>query len=142
MKTILVPVSGGKDSQVVLSLALAQSKLTGQPVVCVHQNTGYDHPDTYHHIKVMELFYGVTVEHTVSKHGDMFGFLKKAQYFPNSAARGCTSELKQFPFAAWLTTHKLIKIHKAWDIAAFLKEGDATKDLPENPDDECWWCSI
>lgn len=98
MKTIIVPVSGGKDSQVVLSLALKD----GRPVVCVHQNTGYDHPDTYAHLKTMEKFYGVCIENTVNKFGGMFGFLDKAKYFPNSAARGCTQRLKQEPFAEWL----------------------------------------
>lgn len=100
MKTIIVPVSGGKDSQVVLSLALK----TGRPIVCVHQNTGYDHPDTYAQIEAMEKFYGVKVEHTKNKWGGMFGFLEHAGYFPNSAARGCTQRLKQEPFAEWLTT--------------------------------------
>lgn len=100
MKTIIVPVSGGKDSQVVLSLALK----TGRPIVCVHQNTGYDHPDTYAQIEAIEKFYGVKVEHTKNKWGGMFGFLEHAGYFPNSAARGCTQRLKQEPFAEWLTT--------------------------------------
>lgn len=95
-KTIIVPVSGGKDSQVVLSLALK----TGAPIVCVHQNTGFDHPDTYAQLKNMEEFYGVTIEHTISD--GMLPFLKKAGYFPNSAARGCTQQLKQKPFAKWL----------------------------------------
>lgn len=97
-KTILVPVSGGKDSQVTLSLALK----TGRKVVCVHQNTGYDHPLTYQEISDMEGFYGVEIEHTSNKYGGMFGFLEHAQYFPNSAARGCTQRLKQEPFARWL----------------------------------------
>lgn len=91
-----MPVSGGKDSQVVLSLALK----TGAPIVCVHQNTGFDHPDTYAQLKNMEEFYGVTIEHTLSD--GMLPFLKKAGYFPNSAARGCTQQLKQKPFAKWL----------------------------------------
>lgn len=97
-KTIIVPVSGGKDSQVVLSLALKQ----GANVVCVHQNTGYDHPDTYAQIEAMEAFYGVTIEHTHNKWGGMFGWLETSAYFPNSAARGCTQRLKQEPFARWL----------------------------------------
>lgn len=97
MKTI-VPVSGGKDSQVVLSLALADQC----DVVAVHQNTGFDHPDTYRQIEAMEDFYGIKIEQTVNRFGGMFGFLEHAQYFPNSAARGCTQRLKQEPFAAWL----------------------------------------
>lgn len=98
MKTIIVPVSGGKDSQVVLSMAVKK----GLAPVCVHQNTGYDHPDTYSQLLAMELFYGVKIHHTKSKYRDMFGFLEHAKYFPNSAARGCTQRLKQEPFAHWL----------------------------------------
>ena len=48
-RTVIVPVSGGKDSQVVLSLVLSQ----GINPVCVHQNTGFDHPDTYKTIDAM-----------------------------------------------------------------------------------------
>ena len=95
---VIVPVSGGKDSQAVLSLALKQ----GCSVVAVHQNTGYDHPKTYEHIKNMEKFYSVPVTHTVNRWGGMFGWLETAAYFPNSAARGCTQRLKQEPFARWL----------------------------------------
>lgn len=96
---IIVPVSGGKDSQVVLSLA----KSAGHKLVCVHQDTGYDHPATYQHLIDMEEFYGVKIERTHNKHGGMFGFLEHARYFPNSAARGCTQRLKQEPFAEWIT---------------------------------------
>ncbi|TXH19658.1 MAG: hypothetical protein E6R03_00285 [Hyphomicrobiaceae bacterium] len=95
---IIVPVSGGKDSQVVLSLALS----AGHKPVCVHQNTGYDHPATYQQLLDMEQFYGVKIEHTHDKYGGMFGFLEHAKYFPNSSARGCTQRLKQEPFANWL----------------------------------------
>lgn len=94
--TLIVPVSGGKDSQVVLSLA----KLTGRKLACVHQNTGFDHPATYKQLEAMEKFYGVTIEHTISE--GMLLFLERAGYFPNSAARGCTQTLKQRPFAKWL----------------------------------------
>ena len=105
MKTLIVPISGGKDSQVVLSLAIK----TGRAIVCVHQNTGYDHPDTYAQIDAMEKFYGVKVEHTAS--GGMFAFLEKSGYFPNSAARGCTQILKQLPFANWLKKNQFTHVN-------------------------------
>ncbi len=100
-RTTIVPVSGGKDSQVVLSLAL---KAGVKNIVCVHQSTGYDHPDTYRHLEWMKLFYGVEIEFTSSKYGNMFGLLDSVGYSPNSAARGCTQRLKQEPFAEWLVT--------------------------------------
>jgi len=99
MKTTIIPVSGGKDSQLVLSLALKNGT---QNIVCVHQSTGYDHPLTYQHIEWMKLFYGVDIEVTHSTYGDMFGLLDSVGYFPNTAARGCTQRLKQEPFAKWL----------------------------------------
>jgi len=102
LKTLIVPVSGGKDSQVVLSLALQEAKATGQPLVCVHQNTGFDHPSTYKHMEAMMKFYGVEILQTQNRFGGMLPFIKEAGYFPNSAARGCTKELKQKPFLAWL----------------------------------------
>ena len=101
--TYVVPVSGGKDSQVVMDLAIgwhgkAQLRF-------VHQNTGYDHPDTYKHLRWMARHYGVRIEHTHSaKYADIFDFIEKAGYFPGQVARGCTSRLKQEPFAAWLRT--------------------------------------
>jgi 3'-phosphoadenosine 5'-phosphosulfate sulfotransferase (PAPS reductase)/FAD synthetase len=95
-KTLIIPVSGGKDSQAVLSLA----KKSDREIVCVHQNTGFDHPATYAQLEAMERFYQVTIEHTVSE--GMLNFLERVKYFPNSAARGCTERLKQKPFAAWL----------------------------------------
>lgn len=102
MRTLIVPISGGKDSQVILSLALAEVKRTGQKRICVHQNTGYDHPITLRHLTSMAEFYNVQIDHTISKYRNMFGLLEKIQYFPSQSARGCTSRLKQEPFLAWL----------------------------------------
>jgi 3'-phosphoadenosine 5'-phosphosulfate sulfotransferase (PAPS reductase)/FAD synthetase len=100
-KTIIVPVSGGKDSQVCLSLAVVT--FDRKRLRVVHQNTGYDHPLTYKHLAWMSRFYSVTIEHTHSaKYKDIFDFIRKVGYFPNSLARGCTSRLKQEPFRDWL----------------------------------------
>jgi len=109
VKTLIVPVSGGKDSQVVLSLALDEIKRTKQRLVCVHQNTEFDHPDTYTQMENMEKFYGVKIQHTVNEFGGMFGFLEDGKYFPASIARGCTKSLKQIPFLAWLKKNEFNK---------------------------------
>lgn len=48
-ETIIVPVSGGKDSQLCLALALEQ--YPKEKLRVVHQSTGYDHPLTYKHLE-------------------------------------------------------------------------------------------
>jgi len=104
VRNLIVPVSGGKDSQVCLSLAMAYCRRHPKTrLVCVHQNTGFDHSKTYRQMKATEKFYGVRIEHTKSRYeGGMLAFLEAAQYFPNPTARGCTQRLKQEPFARWL----------------------------------------
>ena len=97
----IVPVSGGKDSQLVLR-RIVDAHST-KDVRAVHQYTGFDHSATYAHLDYMEKRYGVKIEYTTSeKRRDMQGFLIGAGYFPSSSARGCTKELKIEPFIKWL----------------------------------------
>lgn len=99
--TYVVPVSGGKDSQVCLAWAL--DYVPREQLRVVHQNTGFDHPLTYKHLRYIAKRYGVKIEHTHSdKYEDIFDLIEKVGYFPNTVARSCTSRLKQQPFAAWL----------------------------------------
>lgn len=105
MKTIIVPVSGGKDSQVCARLAIQRFKR--EQLRFVHQRTGYDHPDTYAHLVYMEKRYKIKIEYTQSeKYKDVFDLIEKVGYFPGQVARGCTSRLKQHPFAKWLRDNK------------------------------------
>ena len=98
---IIVPVSGGKDSQLCLQLALQQHGVDN--VIAVHNATNYDHPLTNQHLKDMEDFYKVKIHITYSdKYDDVFDFIEKSGSFPSSLARSCTSALKQKPFAKWL----------------------------------------
>lgn len=98
---IIVPVSGGKDSQLVLQRALQE--FNKNDVIAVHQSTGYDHPVTNNHLTDMETFYGVKIHITKSdKYEDVFDLIEKTGYFPSSVAKACTSRLKQQPFAKWL----------------------------------------
>lgn len=108
--TFIVPVSGGKDSQVCLAWAVEHHDRKDLRVV--HQFTGYDHPKTLRHMEYMSRRYRVTIEHTVSsKYKDVFDFIEKAGYFPSQVARGCTSRLKQEPFARWLESEGLMNAH-------------------------------
>lgn len=107
----VVPVSGGKDSQACVKYALERHAHERDKLRFVHQNTGYDHPDTYAHIKTMEQYYGITIEDCKDERyfqsddpfqNGVFAVVKSAGYFPNTVARNCTSTLKQEPFGRWL----------------------------------------
>lgn len=68
MTDYIVPVSGGKDSQLVLRRALAKHRPIGDRVRAVHQGTNYDHPYTMKHLEYIEDRYEIKVEHTKSKY--------------------------------------------------------------------------
>lgn len=86
----LVPISGGKDSQLCLELALAHfPKNVIRGLFC---DTKFEHPWTYEHIAWMRDFYGIEVD-TVSG-GDVLGKSLKYGRFPGGGARHCTDELK------------------------------------------------
>jgi 3'-phosphoadenosine 5'-phosphosulfate sulfotransferase (PAPS reductase)/FAD synthetase len=107
----VVPVSGGKDSQACVKYALERHAHERHRLRFVHQNTGYDHPDTYAHLKVMEQHYGIAIEDCKDERyfqsddpfqNGVFAVVKSAGYFPNTVARNCTSTLKQIPFGRWM----------------------------------------
>lgn len=55
----VVPISGGKDSQCCLKLAVSQFK--SEEVLGVFCDTQYEHPYTYEHVKLLETLYNVKV---------------------------------------------------------------------------------
>lgn len=90
---IVVPVSGGKDSQACLKLA-CQERDSGkrQHVIGLFNDTQFEHPWTYAHVERLSELYNVpiiktegsSVEREVLRYGR----------FPGGGARHCTSELK------------------------------------------------
>mgnify|MGYP001593031914 FL=1 len=87
---ILVPISGGKDSQACLKLVLQQydpSDVRG--LFC---DTQFEHPLTYAHIEKMRDMYGVRIDHVTG--GSVLGKSTKYGRFPGGGARHCTDELK------------------------------------------------
>lgn len=89
----VVPLSGGKDSQACLVLALKiydKSEILG--LFC---DTKFEHPKTYRHIDWMGKHYGIKIEKINA--GNVPDKIKKYKRFPSGIARFCTDELKIQP---------------------------------------------
>lgn len=90
---ILVPISGGKDSQSCLQLAVeAHGADVVRGLFC---DTGFEHPLTYAHVDTMRSMYGVRID--VVRAGTVEQQCVKHGRFPSDAARFCTEELKIWP---------------------------------------------
>ena len=90
---ILVPISGGKDSQLCLKLAVEHAgKDSVRGLFC---DTQFEHPATYVHIENMREWYGVQID-TVTA-GSVPEKVRKYGRFPGGGARFCTDELKIRP---------------------------------------------
>ena len=103
MTTVVVPVSGGKDSQACLQLAIdafGASSVTG--LFC---DTHFEHPKTYAHIQFMRRHYGVSIVSITA--GSVDEKCIKHGRFPSGAARFCTDELKMRPSRDFYKAHAL-----------------------------------
>ena len=89
----VVPVSGGKDSQACLKLAVNQ--FAKDEIVALFCDTQFDHPKTYAHLETIESLYGVKI--TRVSDGDVTTRCLRYGRFPNGAARFCTDDLKIKP---------------------------------------------
>ncbi len=100
-KRIVVPVSGGKDSQ--LCFAMAIDLVGPAKVLGVHQHTGFDHPLTYEHMNYMREHYGAEI---IDVHSDQYKTVPEVMYgeimVPSRHARLCTRILKTGPWFKWL----------------------------------------
>ena len=90
---IVVPISGGKDSQACLKLAL--ESYDKSEVMGLFCDTQFEHPLTYKHIDWMREFYGVHIERICS--GSVPEIVLKFGQFPSSRFRMCTDRLKIVP---------------------------------------------
>lgn len=86
----IVPLSGGKDSQACLKMAVKEFGATN--VLALFCDTQFEHPITYQHIKDTVKLYGVDL-HTVTG-GSVPDKIRKYKRFPGGGARHCTDELK------------------------------------------------
>jgi len=90
MIKVLVPVSGGKDSQTCLKLAL--QAYPANEVLGLFCDTQFEHPKTYAHVDWMASHYGVKIERVCG--GSVIEKSLKYKRFPGGGARHCTDELK------------------------------------------------
>jgi len=90
---IVIPISGGKDSQACLKLAL--ESYDKSEVIGLFCDTQFEHPLTYKHIDWMREFYGVKIERITA--GSVYEKVLKYKRFPGGGARHCTDELKLQP---------------------------------------------
>lgn len=93
MIKVVVPVSGGKDSQACLKLALREYDKS--EVLGLFCDTQFEHPLTYAHIENMRQMYGVKIERITA--GSVPDKVLKYKRFPGGGARHCTEELKIVP---------------------------------------------
>jgi 3'-phosphoadenosine 5'-phosphosulfate sulfotransferase (PAPS reductase)/FAD synthetase len=89
----VVPLSGGKDSQACLMLAL--QKFNAENIIALFCDTGFEHPETYAHVPKTAKENNVALV-TLSA-GNVQGVCTKYKRFPGGGARHCTDELKIRP---------------------------------------------
>jgi len=107
---ILVPFSGGKDSQATLLFAI--EKYGKSKVTAVFCDTKWEHDITYKHIDYVIEKADVEFVNLVSKKYDgMVDLAVKKQRFPSTKSKFCTTELKVVPMIDYIleqTEHLLI----------------------------------
>ena len=89
----VIPVSGGKDSQACLQIAL--EIWPKEEVLGLFCDTQFEHPKSYAHIEKMRDLYGVEIRAITA--GSVDEKVLKYGRFPGGGARHCTDELKIMP---------------------------------------------
>lgn len=89
----VVPVSGGKDSQACLKMAI--NDFGAKNVLGLFCDTKFEHWKTYRHIEAMRKLYGVKIVRICA--GSVYDKVIKHGRFPGGGARHCTDELKIKP---------------------------------------------
>lgn len=86
----VVPISGGKDSQSCLKLAI--DCFDNKHIIGLFCDTKFEHPLTYSHITLLEELYNIKVIRLNG--GDVYSKIIKYGRFPSDIARFCTDQLK------------------------------------------------
>lgn len=99
MSKIIVPVSGGKDSTSCLLLALK----TGQEVIPVFHETGWDAPEVYEYLAYLEKTLNLVIQKTVWEEAKTLPeLIRQYRKFPFGVGRFCTSTFKRQAFSRFL----------------------------------------
>ena len=99
MIKVIVPISGGKDSQACLKLALQEYDKSD--VIGLFCDTRFEHPLTYQHIEKIRDLYGVHIETVCAGSVPEKIMALKNPMFPSGTARCCTDMLKIQPSKAF-----------------------------------------
>jgi len=118
---IVVPISGGKDSQACLKLAL--QSYPADEILGLFCDTKFEHPITYAHIEKISTLYGVKIE-TVNN-GSVPEQIIKADMFPNAVSRFCTDRLKLQPSKRFY--NQLADKQGGFQVWMGMRSGESTK---------------
>ena len=98
---VIVQFSGGKDSQACLIKACED--FGANNVTAVFCDTGWEHEQTYSHVKEIASKLGVDLIILKNESVDgMYGLCKRMKWFPDSQNRMCTVQLKIWPMIDWI----------------------------------------
>jgi len=89
----VVPLSGGKDSQACLMLALKE--FDNDKILALFCDTKFEHPITYNHVK--QVVKDSQIDLITINAGSVLQVCTKYKRFPGGGARHCTDELKIRP---------------------------------------------
>ena len=155
-RDVILSFSGGKDSTA-CGLWLQEA---GIPFRALFLDTGWEHRDTYAHVKKLESRFGPVIRvssqiEPVPEYADeiaafearlgwpspMVRWLAKKAMFPSRKRRWCTEQLKTFPFIAFAEQHD-VEIVNVLGIRRDESEARATwperEQHPDAPSVEVW----
>lgn len=150
---VIVSFSGGKDSQACLIQACKE--FGAQNIEAVFCDTGWEHHLTYEHVKNVTESLGVRLVVLKSKVGGFQELCKRMKWFPDTAHRMCTVQLKIQPSIDYILSQDddilLIQGIRSAESAArskmpcsanyfedYLKEGSRGKNLYRKGDVREW----